>query len=176
MTRYYACVIILMLAVFSIACSGSNAAKKNDLTPQANSMNGDSSSKNQSEVLSDLTPTIFEEIESLFKDSSMILESLQKNKKGTLIKAIIKNDNAEKNVPKAIKILSENFKNLKEIHVVLSGSTTVYSIRMDTIIELAEKNSGNALLAEIWESVDFDAADDAIEEKEDDSAAPAADL
>jgi alpha-galactosidase len=176
MTRYYACVIILMLAVCSIACSGSNAAKKNDLTPQQNSMDGDSSSKMQSEILSDLTPTIFEEIESLFKDSSMILESLQKNKKGTLVKAVIKENNAEKNVPKAVKILSENFMRLEEINVALSGSATVYSIKMNTITELVEKNSGNALLTAIWESVDFDAEDDVIEEIKDDSAAPAADL
>ena len=176
MTRYFACVIIMMLAVCSIACGGSSAAKKNDLTTQQNSMSGDSSSKIKAEVLSDLTPTIFKEIEEVFMDSSMILTSLQKNYKGTLIKAVIKDNDAERCVPKAIKILSENFRRLEEINVVLSDTASVYSIRMDTVNELAGENSGDELLTAIWESVDVDTAGEAIEEKEDNAPVPATDL
>ena len=177
MTRYFAIMIILVFAVCSIACSGSNATKKDDLTPQENSLDGDSSSKMKSEVLSDLTPTIFEEIKTLFEDSSMEIESLQKNKKGTLIKAVIKDNNAEKNVPKAIIILSENFNHLEEINVVLSDPASVYSIKMDTVTELVENNSGDALLTAIWENVDVDTDDAAIEEEEkEDSAGETTDL
>lgn len=176
MIRNFACAVILMFAVCSIACSGSNAPPKDDLTPQ-NSKKGELSSKMQSEVLSDLTPTIFEEIETLFKDSSVILESLQKNKKGTLVKAVLKENDAEKCVPKAIKILSENFKGLDEISVVLSDSASVYSIEMETVNELAGNNSGNALLTAIWAGVDVDTADVATEEKdEEDPAAETDDL
>lgn len=153
MTRYIVCIIIFVFALSSISCGSSKAPKKTDLTPSEEAALSESSSDLNSDQLSDFTESIYEEMKDLFNKSSMNLTSLQKNKKGTLIKAVIEETNAQACIPKAIKLLHDNFKRLEEIIVVLSGSPTVYSIKMETVDELSETHSGSDLLSELWNKV-----------------------
>ena len=173
MTRYIACLIVMLFALSSFACSGSKA-NKTDLSPSQDSLNSDSSADSGTEKLSDFTDSIYEDIETLFKESSMNLVSLQKNAKGTLIKAEIKESNAEMYVPQAIELLHENFKRLEELIVVSSGNATAYSIKIETVEKLAESKSGNELLTALWNKVEISGEKVVVEEKTGETSTPAA--
>ena len=118
MTRYIVCLIVIAFAFSNIACSGSKAPAKTDLTPSQEDALSNASSDSKSETLSDFADSIYMDIEEIFKESSMTLASLQKNKKGTLIKASIEESNAKLYVPKAITLLHDNFKRLDEIIII----------------------------------------------------------
>ncbi|MBU1024166.1 hypothetical protein KKB99_07785, partial [bacterium] len=110
-------------------------------------------SKVKSDGLFKLTESIFEDIETQFESSSMSLESLKKNKKGTLIEAKIALADAESVVPHAVILLAENFKRLQVINILVGDDKTPYTINVDKLDSLSENNESDALMRAIWDEM-----------------------
>ena len=151
MKKYFAAAICLALFISIIGCSKSNKKISNQNSADSTSDSVDKALK--SIELFELSATIFEDLEAQFEDSSMSLTSLQKNKKGTLIEAKIAQIDPESKVPQAILLLSENFKRLHEIRILVGNKETPYTMQIDQLTELSENNENDDLLSAIWNNM-----------------------
>jgi len=148
----FTALLITFLMIFSCSKVGKkdpseNAAPSDTKTAQ----NGEKSSSTN---MSDLPDAVFEGVKTRFIADGMTLVSLKRDMEDhtTILKAVIKETDSRKFVPKSMKIISENFSSIDKIVIVPGEKGNGYTISASKLDEIMKKykNDGGDLDSMLW--------------------------
>ena len=151
--------LMALLVVISMMFSCSKGAKNGSADNAASAETKSNTSSDQSSTanMADLPDVVFNDVKTKFINDGMTLVSLKRDmeNKSTIIKAIIKETDPKTFVPKAMKIISENFSSVDKIVVIPGEKGTGYELPISKLDEVMKKykSDGGDLNTMLWSEI-----------------------